>query len=370
MKENNLQKKPSSARGYANLFLLDENGKKRDFSNSKSICLITIGYAETTWILLEEFAGKDVTIIDRKSEIDFIETLIKIHKRNDIRIIRKIEVETDEAVYDTILKLNMNMNTFDLIIANPPFGEQGGNLARKITNKLQPLAQETVVLAPIRSSVDVIDYIEDIQYLGNLSKYFEASCPAISINRIVSKKVCKYKDLADARKSEKQLQFEKAVRLYNSSHEPFYVATHGYCNLKRKEALKDVNEDLLFVVTNWCASDKVHKGNNAEDTNHNLLGQPINWRDKSTIYTIQFDDPVKLQNFKNWWYKVPGRCVDAQRTLIYFILDLLCEAYNGGPSIKKYVWFLPNVDWSKPHDDASILRELGLPEDFLEKEEC
>lgn len=259
----------------------------------------------------------------------------------------------------------INNMIFDLIIANPPYGKQGGNLARDIINTLQPLAKEMVVLAPIRSSVDVIDYIEDIHYLGNLNKYFEASCPAISINRIVSKKVCKYTDLADARKSEKQLQFEKAVRLYNSSHEPFYVTTHGYCTLKRKEALKDVNEDLLFVVTNWCASDKVHKGNNAEDTNHNLLGQPINWRDKSTIYTIQFEDPVKLQNFKNWWYRVPGRGVDAQRTLIYFILDLLCEAYNGGPSIRKYVWFLPNVDWSHPWTDQEILKEIGLPEDFL-----
>ena len=253
---------------------------------------------------------------------------------------------------------------FTKVIANPPYGSHG-TLARSVINRLQPLAQETVVLAPIRSSVDVIDYIEDIHYLGNLNKYFEVSCPAISINRVVSKKVCKYTDLADARKSEKQLQFEKAVRLYNSSHEPFYVTTHGYCTLKRKEALKDVNEDLLFVVTTWCAFDKVHKGNNAEDINHNLLGQPINWGDKSSIYTIQFDDPVKLQNFKNWWYKVPGRGVDAQRTLIYFILDLLCEAYNGSPSIKKYVWFLPNLDWSRPWTDSEILKELGLPEDFL-----
>ena len=253
---------------------------------------------------------------------------------------------------------------FNKIIANPPYGSHG-TLARSVINRLQPLAQEMVVLAPIRSSVDVIDYIEDIHYLGNLNKYFEVSCPAISINRIVSKKVYKYEDLADARKNEKQLQFEKAVRLYNSSHEPFYVATHGNCTLKRKEALKDVNEDLLFVVTGWCAFDKVHKGNNAEDIKHNLLGQPINWRDKSSIYTIQFDDPVKLQNFKNWWYKVPGRGVDAQRTLIYFILDLLCEAYNGDPSIKKYAWFLPNLDWSRPWTDGEILRELGLPENFL-----
>ena len=224
---------------------------------------------------------------------------------------------------------------FTKVIANPPYGMRG-SLSKKVINSLleNKVAEEMVVLAPIRSSVDVIDYIEDIHYLGNLNKYFEATGSSISINRVVSKKVCKYKDLVDVKKSEKQLQFEKAVKLYNSSHEPFYVTTHGYCTLKRKEALKDVNEDLLFVVTLWCANDKVHKGNNAEDTNHNLLGQPINWRDKSTVYTIQFDDPIKLQNFKNWWYKVPGKGVDAQRTLIYFILDLICEAYGGDLSFE------------------------------------
>lgn len=31
--------------------------------------------------------------------------------------------------------------------------------------------------------------------------------------------------------------------------------------------------------------------------------------------------------------------------------------------------YLPRVDWSKPHTDAEILKEIGLPEDFLEKEE-
>ena len=253
---------------------------------------------------------------------------------------------------------------FTKVIANPPYGKSS-SLSKKIVNMLleNKVAEEYVVLAPIKSSVDVIDYIEDIHYLGNLNKYFEATGSSISINRIVSKKVYKYEDLADVGKSEKQLQFERAVRLYNSSHEPFYVTTHGYCTIKRKEALKDVNEDLLFVVPLWCATDKVLK--NAVDTKHNLLGQPINWGARSSISTIQFDDPVKLRNFKNWWYKVPGKGIDAQRTLIYFILDLLCEAYGTTPSIKKYVWFLPNLDWSRPWTDSEILAELGLPEDFL-----
>ena len=118
----------------------------------------------------------------------------------------------DAEIQKTPKEIEGTNMSFDLIIANPPYGNKS-SLSKKIINLLQPFAKEMVVLAPIRSSVDVIDYIEDIHYLGNLNKYFEASCPAISINRIVSKKVCKYTDLADARKSEKQLQFEKAVRL-------------------------------------------------------------------------------------------------------------------------------------------------------------
>ena len=38
-------------------------------------------------------------------------------------------------------------------------------------------------------------------------------------------------------------------------------------------------------------------------------------------------------------------------------------------SLKQYNQYL-NLDWSKPHTDAEILAEIGLPEDFLEKEEC
>ena len=52
----------------------------------------------------------------------------------------------------------------------------------------------------------------------------------------------------------------------------------------------------------------------------------------------------------------------AQRTLIYFILDLLCEAYNGGAF---YQEICVRVDWSRSWTDAEILKELELPEDFL-----
>ena len=180
MKENNLQKKPRDAREYANLFLLDENGKKRDFSNTKSVCFVTIGYVETLWILLQEFAGKDITIIDRKSEIDFIEAWIKLHKRNDIRV-KRIEVETDEAVHSTILKLNMNI--FDLIIANPPYGK-GGSLSEKIINKMieNKVAKDYVILAPLKSNIPTWDKIKEVKGPFSLSEYFQSVPEANTID--------------------------------------------------------------------------------------------------------------------------------------------------------------------------------------------
>ena len=260
---------------------------------------------------------------------------------------------------------------FTKIIANPPYGSKS-SLSKKIVNTLleNKVAKEMVVLAPSKTFYGVLDYSKELKcvssYLNKTVIFEDAAVETLFLDHIVSEKQNKYKEPSDFLLDEKHKVFRNAVIEYNSSREPFYVTAHGYCTPKRKEALKDVNEDLLFVVPLWCAGDKVHKGNNAEDARHNLLGQPINWRTPSSIYAIQFDDPVKLQNSKNWWYRVPGRGVDAQRTLIYFILDLLCEAYNGSPSIKKYVWFLPNVDWSHPWTDQEILAELNLPTNFLE----
>ena len=47
------------------------------------------------------------------------------------------------------------------------------------------------------------------------------------------------------------------------------------------------------------------------------------------------------------------------------ILSIICECVTGGAGVEAYKTYFPNLDWSRPHDDASILKELGLPEDFL-----
>lgn len=375
MKENNLQKKPSSAREYANLFLLDENGKKRDFSNVKNVCLITIGYAETSWILLQEFMGKNITIIDRKSEIDYIETLIKIHKRNDIRIIRK-EVETDEEVHSTILKLNMNM--FDLIIANLPFGSHS-NLSKKMVNELleNKVAEEMIVLAPPKTFWDLLPHLDSFHIVGNISGLFDTtskesgdllSCGLVKEEKIKDPKYTHQYDLAQI--TDKQRQLMKAVEKYNSTHEPFYAELMRQMTLNNKKFYPNVNEDLIFTVPIYTPHDKVH-ANDSADRRHNLERKPVEWRDSSSCdYGILFKDDISYKNFCNWWYKVPGMYGESEKTFLWNSLEVLLKCFGCDPSIKKYPLTFPHLDWSHPWTDQEILAELGLPEDFLEKEEC
>ena len=373
MKENNLQKKPSSTREYANLFLLDENGKKKDFSNSKNVCLITIGCAETSWILLQEFAGKNITIIDRKSEIDYIETLIKIHKRNDIRIVRK-EVETDEAVLSTILDLSMNM--FDLIIANPPYGKSS-SLSKKIVNALleNKVAEEYVVLAPTNTyKIPELKYVQSIVRVDGHALFGDASIYDLCLTRM-TKEIGPYKDYASLVLDEKELDLYRNIRVYNESHPTHFKVEKDFMSCK-----KDWNRMFAFsfAINNGGSTDvkpwseivdltpytekhqgptadiKFNFGNDFEAYYNNLRGNV------SYPRLIDMGSTQEKNNFKNWYYKA-GRLVNRIRSIIS-----QCE--NITPRPQCYIDYFPHVDWSHPWTDQEILKELGLPEDFLGEE--
>ena len=373
MKENNLQKKPSSAREYANLFLLDENGKKRDFSNVKNVCLITIGCAETSWILLQEFAGKNITIIDRKSEIDYIETLIKIHKLNDIRIIRK-EVETDEVVLSAILDLNMNM--FDLIIANPPYGK-ASSLSKKIVNTLleNKVAEEYVVLAPPKTFYDSMNYVlsrTEIKQGGDYFEGLEASDIRVCTCLLSLSRTGPYKSLADFLLTEKQYRYYKAVADYRKGREDFFTSP-GWITIKLKPFLdshkKEIQEKgILFGI--WSpsifANGIIRFG---EDWKYNKGLEDITLHNSSSApWLLMLKGSKEKENFLDWLYKgVTEDSKNIRGSLRYFAFNVLVSLYGGGVSPVKYLEILPNLDWSHLWTDQEILKELGLPEDFLEE---
>ena len=398
MKENNLQKKPSSAREYANLFLLDENGKKRDFSNSKNIYLITIGYAETLWILLQEFAGKNITIIDRKSEIDYIETLIKIHKRNDIRIIRK-EVETDEAVLSAILDLNMNM--FDLIIANPPYGKSS-SLAQQIIDIVRACAKQSIWLVPVNTCKydKILKSCESVNILSRAdSSLFEgATTGRLSLLKISPKtnnSSLVYEDLILSTLDKKLIELRKATKAYNEKigTKSIYTIDGNYLLKKYDKTLKEASKQTLpktfesianrnvkdlkdegycFYNTVRSAVDGVHF-TDGYDRRYNFEGI---WDNKvDTAHSgdlLCFESKEARNNFRDWWYsctkKYANKVECNRRGLTNMYLTLLGNCVSLSAGIGYYIDYFPQVDWSHPWTDQEILKELGLPEDFLEME--
>ena len=369
MKENNLQKKPRDAREYANLFLLDENGKKRDFSNTKSVCFVTIGYVETLWILLQEFAGKDITIIDRKSEIDFIEAWIKLHKRNDIRV-KRIEVETDEEFHSTILKLNMNM--FDLIIANPPYGK-GGSLSEKIINKMieNKVAKDYVILAPLKSNIPTWDKIKEVKGPFSLSEYFQSVPEANTIDVYITTYPGKEPFTQTYEKlqmNKKQLEWYEVVERYNKGQENSITFLQMLTS-KKKEAFSKYEENQIFEIPIYTPANGVQlKGQTGE---HNLQEKPIKWQEGSSApWGLYFKTRKAFENFRDWYYKVPYSFSRKKRNNINCLWDLmlsiLLNIWGSAPSILKYDFVLPHLDWSRPWTDQEILKELELPANFLE----
>lgn len=375
MKENNLQKKPRDAREYANLFLLDENGKKRDFSNTKSVCFVTIGYVETLWILLQEFAGKDITIIDRKSEIDFIEAWIKLHKRNDIRV-KRIEVETDEAVHSTILKLNMNM--FDLIIANPPYGKSS-SLSKKIINTLleNKVAKEMVILAPPRSFLDTLDKIVEFENKGLTSDLFDI--PAgngirVYCTKYTNDKVNKYSEF-DLRFYDKKLkQLAEAIHSYNKKHETFVDTDYEYGDLSWKtlnylsaEIKKGLDPNRIFLIPYFTPKNGVRWGECGDHNNGIKLWDFEKCRSSALAIVLKEGYKKYFNEYFYRYYKNEERRVNG---LLNQFLMCIRLGWSDSPGVEAYLEYLPHVDWSHPWTDQEILKEIGLPEDFLEKEEC
>ena len=398
MKENNLQKKPSSTREYANIFLLDENGKKKDFSNSKNVCLITIGCAETSWILLQEFAGKNITIIDRKSEIDYIETLIKIHKRNDIRIVRK-EVETDEAVLSTILDLSMNM--FDLILANPPYGKSS-SLAQQIIDTVKACAKQSIWLVPVNTCKydEVLKSCESVNILSRAdSNLFEgATTGRLSLLKISPKtnnSSLVYEDLILSTLDKKLIDLRKATKAYNEKigTKSIYTIDGTYLLKKYGKTLKEASKQTLpktfesianrnvkdlrdegycFYNTIRSTVDGVHF-TDGYDRRYNFEGI---WDNKvDTTHSgdlLCFESKEARNNFRDWWYsctkKYANKVECNRRGLTNMYLTLLGSCVSLSAGIGYYIDYFPQVDWSHPWTDQEILAELGLPEDFLGEE--
>lgn len=257
---------------------------------------------------------------------------------------------------------------FDLIIANPPYGSHS-SIAKQINKCLIGKFPSVIEVCQPSGFEDFYEYAINV---GEGAAFDDAGVFTM-VAAFKENKVNKYKSDMDFRLSvdEKEHEFYKTVTDYNRSHKSCFEFIEGvWENLDKIK-----NKDLFFAVGFFtpCANTRVGclakpKGA-AEFFN---LKKPV----EKIWGGFQFENNTCLKNFFNFWYGISnGRengwisIVDQKGSMIDMILKCLERAGGSTPGMKKYKKLFPNLDWSRSWTDKEILKELGLPEDFLEKED-
>ena len=260
---------------------------------------------------------------------------------------------------------------FNKIIANPPYGKSS-SLSKKIVNALleNKVAEEMVVLAPPKTFYGVLGYSKELKcvssYLNKTCVFEDAAVETLFLDHIVSEKQNKYKEPSDFLLDEKHKVFRNAVIEYNKTHSN-KVKLFGGNGVQKYEKSKylDFEDSRLFEIPIYTPSPLNGVAKQGESYEHNVLRKPINWehrekgRGPGLLYFVNYSE---YDNFSNWWYSAKKR---REGGLINFMFDILFILYGGDPSLLKYVEVIPHLDWSRPWTDQEILKEIGLPEDFL-----
>ena len=282
---------------------------------------------------------------------------------------------------------------FDLIIANPPYGNKS-SLSKKVVNKMleNKVAKETVVLAPRSTYKDskILAHVATYQDVENC--FTDAMIDRLTLTRLVPVAVNKhtYESISLNRK---QLELLSAIRKYNSCHDAhFHVISGGFSgkwNLQLKDTnsriplsgnLKNIADEKLadlvenfqcFFKTIWNPFGGVHifDGHDIRYNLNNIFNEKVKevWLKRRCGDLFIFKDRPSRENFNKWWYSCRELYGKERKGLTNYILGMLCEAVSSGAGANSFYEYLPHVDWSHPWTDQEILKEIGLPEDFLEE---
>lgn len=347
------------------------------------------GYPETICKEMTDMAGSTFNWQNTKIAVldDFgfqvINFLIKV-KTVPLQNIYFLVSEEDEVKAELMRKwysnflennvlqiYNIDMS-FDLIIANPPYGKSS-SLSKKIVSTIleNKVAKEMIALAPPKTFYGCLDYSKELKcvssYLNKIFVFEDASVETLFLDHIVAEKQNKYKEPSDFLLDEKHKVFRNAVIEYNKTHSNELEYKSWMCTLQGKEKglFDNLEDSKIFLVPIFTPSPLNGVARQGESYEHNVLKKPIEYKKRSSApFILYIKNDAHCNNFSNWWYSAKKR---REGGLINFMFDILFILYGGDPSLLKYVEVIPNVDWSKNWTDQYILKEIGLPEDFLEK---
>ena len=375
-KLENMRKDPNSKESYADLFISQIK------EEPKTACLFTIGDARAVEIILEKYKNTQFVVFDYPALIKFLDFAkpanlfkaipIKYDWESESEFLGFVEAEMQKASREIE---GTNMSSFDLIIANPPYGKSS-SLSKKIVNALleNKVAEEYVVLAPPRSFLDTLDKIVDFENKGLTSDLFDipaANGIRVYCTKYTNNEINRYSEF-DLRFYDKKLkQLADAVHRYNKEHETFIDTDYEYGGLSWKtlnylstEIKKGLDPSRIFLIPYFTPRNGVQWGECGDHNNGVKL-----WdfeKGKSSALAIVLKENYK-KYFNEYFYKYYKDKERRVNGLLNQFLMCIRLGWSDSPGVEAYLEYFPNLDWSHPWTDEEILAELGLPEDFLEE---
>lgn len=348
------------------------------FGYPEGICKELAGMVDCDWenvkiAVLDDFGFQMINFLIKVKNVPLQNIYFLVSEEDETKV-KSMKKWYSNFVENEILSVyNINMS-FDLILANPPYGKSS-SLSKKIVNTLleNKVAKEMIVLAPPKTFYGILDYSKELKcvssYLTKTFVFEDVHVETLFLDHIVTEKQNKYTQPSDFLLGEKHKVFRNAVIEYNKTHSN-NVRLFGGNGVQKYEKSKYSNfeDSLLFEIPIYTPSPVNGVARQGESYEHNVLRKPIDWdsREKGRgPGLLYFANSFEYNNFSNWWYSAKKR---REGGLINFMFDILFVLYGGGPSLLKYVEVIPHLDWSRSWIDQEILKEIGLPEDFLEKE--
>ena len=363
------------------------------FGYPESICKSMIEMVSTTdWqnakiAILDDFGFQMINFLinTKKVPLQNIYFLVSEADENKIELMKKWYSNFIENEVSSVYNINMS---FDLIIANPPYGKQGTLSIPLINTFLKMHDKDMCILAPLNnfSKGGFLKFAKEIKYIEDQVfdvEICELCCAKLNRN---FKGTIDKKDIV---LKGKQLQLANVLLEYNKTHEKHWekltglnrfdpekkLSTSqnwkGFCK-KDDTNLNAYNEGRVFVTTQWTPSNGVHKDKNAWDFKCNfehIYPFGIGTRPKTDriIDAFVFETKEEKDNFQNWWYSCLEGEIYNKNSLCNCILHIIEKVVSRSAGSEGYLTYFPNLDWSKSWTDTEILKELGLPEDFLEE---
>ena len=394
---SSVYKSPISKEKYANLFL------DKIPEGAKNVCLLFIGHSETVHYIMSQRPEIDFTVIDGS---DVTEALSYIYAGDNLKstfVFEKSDCENDDTFLKRLKDSSKNYNTnmtFDLTLANPPYGKSS-SLAQQIIDIVKACAKQSIWLVPVNTCKydEVLKSCESVNILSRSdSNLFEgATTGRLSLLKISPKtnnSSLVYEDLILSTLDKKLIDLRKATKAYNEKMgtKSIYTIDGTYLLKKYGKTLKEASKQTLpktfesianrnvkdlrdegycFYNTVRSTVDGVHF-TDGYDRRYNFEGI---WDNKvDTVHSgdlLCFESKEARNNFRDWWYsctkKYANKVECNRRGLTNMYLTLLGNCVSLSAGIGYYIDYFPQVDWSHPWTDQEILKELGLPEDFLEE---